>query len=161
LERSVGPGLLKRGYIESWNLMVERKFPANFFASVGYVGTQTIHQFADLDLNSSLPGTGQAGQPFNIAKYGFRTAQTLFWQGFLNANYHSLQTSINRRFSNGLMIKGAYTFSKAINYTDDDGWASLAWNDPSILRRNRAAAGYNTPHIFQLAYVYELPFGKG
>jgi hypothetical protein len=149
---------------------VERKLPANFFGSVGYVGTQTIHQFADRDLNSSLPGTGAAGQPFNNPKYCppastipclGRTASTLFWQGFLNANYHSLQTSINRRFSNGLMIKGAYTFSKAINYTDDDGWASLAWNDPSILRRNRAAAGYNTPHIFQLAYVYELPLGKG
>ena len=160
LERSVGPGLLKRGYIESWNLIVERKLPAKFFGSVGYVGTQTIHQFADVDLNASLPGTGQAGQRFNTPTYG-RTAQTLFWQGFLNANYHSLQTSINRQFSNGLMVKGAYTFSKAINYTDDDGWASLAWNDPSILRRNRAAAGYNTPHIFQLAYVYELPLGKG
>ena len=159
LERSVGPGLLKRGYIESWNLIVERKLPANFFGSVGYVGTQTIHQFADVDLNASLPGTGQAGQPFNTAKYGFRTAPTLFWQGFLNANYHSLQTSIDRRFSS-LMIKGAYTFSKAINYTDDDGWAGLAWNDPSILRRNRAAAGYNTPHIFQLAYVWsaKTPF---
>jgi hypothetical protein len=161
IERSVGPGLLKRGYIESWNLIVERKLPASFFGSVGYVGTQTIHQFADRDLNASLPGTGQAGQPFNTLKYGFRTAPTLFWQGFLNANYNSLQTSINRRFSSGLMVKGAYTFSKAINYTDDDGWAGLAWNDPTILRRNRAAAGYNVPHIFQLAYVYELPFGKG
>jgi len=161
LERSVGPGLLKRGYIESWNLIVERKLPAKFFGSVGYVGTQTIHQFADRDLNSSLPGTGQPGQQFNNATFGNRTAQTLFWQGFLNANYHSLQTSLNRQFSNGLMVKGAYTFSKAINYTDDDGWAGLAWNDPSILRRNRAAAGYNIPHIFQLAYVYELPFGKG
>src|SRR5437667_4981489 len=56
LERSVGPGLLKRGYIESWNLVVERKLPANFFFSVGYVGTQTVHQFGDLDLNASLPG---------------------------------------------------------------------------------------------------------
>jgi len=161
LERSVGPGLLKRGYIESWNLVLERKLPANFFFSLGYVGTQTVHQFADIDLNASLPGTGQAGQPFNTAKYGFRTAQTLFWQGFLNANYHSLQATINRQFSKGLMVKSAYTYSKAIDYTDDDGWASLAWNDPKILRRNRAAAGFNTPHIFQLAYVYELPFGKG
>jgi len=159
LERSVGPGLLKRGYIESWNLIVERKLPGKFFGSVGYVGTQTIHQFADVDLNASPAGTGQNGQRF-FQQFG-RTAQTLFWQGFLNANYHSLQTSINRQFSNGLMVKGAYTFSKAIDYTDDDGWASLAWNDPSLLRRNRAAAGYNTPHIFQLAYVYELPLGKG
>jgi hypothetical protein len=161
LERSVGPGELKRGYIESWNLVVERRLPANFLVSVGYVGTQTVHQFGDLDVNSSLPGTGQAGQPYNTPQFDNRTASTLFWQGFVSANYHALQISINRQFSHGLMVKGAYTYSKAIDWTDDDGWAGLAWNDPSVLRRNRAAAGFNTPQIFQLAYVYELPFGKG
>jgi len=161
LERSVGPGELKRGYIESWNLLVERKLPANFLVSVGYVGTQTVHQFGDLDVNTSLPGTGQAGQPYNKPQFGNRTASTLFWQGFLSANYHALQVSINRQFSHGLLVKGAYTYSRAIDSTDDDGWAGLDWNDPNILRRNRAPAGFNTPQIFQLAYVYELPVGKG
>jgi len=161
LERSVGPGELKRGYIESWNLIVERRLPANFIVSAGYVGTHTVHQFADLDVNSSLPGTGAAGQPYNLPQFGNRTASTLYWQGFLSSNYNALQMSINRQFSRGLMVKGAYTYSKAMDMTDDDGWAGLTWNDPSILRRNRAAAGFNTPQIFQLAYVYELPFGKG
>src|SRR5436190_741786 len=58
LERSVGPGLLKRGYIESWNLIVERKLPANFLVSVGYVGTQTVHQFAVINVNAYVTGTG-------------------------------------------------------------------------------------------------------
>jgi len=35
-------GMLKRGYIQSWNFVVERKLPAELVASVGYVGTQTI-----------------------------------------------------------------------------------------------------------------------
>ena len=161
LERSVGPGELKRGYIESWNLIVERKLPSNFLVSLGYVGTQTVHQFADHNVNASLPGTGAAGQPYNQAQFGNRTAETDFWQGYLSANYHSLQASINRQFSHGLMVKGAYTYSRAIDFTDDDGWASVAWNDPNVFKRNRAPAGFNTPHIFQLAYVYELPVGEG
>ena len=127
--------------------------------SIAYVGTQTVHQFADLNVNASLPGTGAAGQPFNIAPFN-RGADTNYWQGWLNANYHSLQVAANRRFSNGLMIKGAYTYSRAIDWTDDDGWAGLTWNDPNILKRNRAEAGYNIPHIFNVAYVYELPAGK-
>jgi hypothetical protein len=164
LERSVGPGELKRGYIESWNLIVERKLPGSFLASVGYVGTQTVHQFGDLDLNSApadpvTPGPDR--QPYNTPQFGNRTASTLYWQGFLSANYHSLQASLNRQFKNGFMVKGAYTWSRAINMTDDDGWAGLSWNDPSILRRNRAQAGYNTPQIFQMSYIYELPFGSG
>src|SRR6202011_6211791 len=118
LERSVGPGELKRGYIESWNLTVERKLPSNFLVSAAYVGTQTVHQFADLNVNASLPGTGQAGQPFNKPQFGNRTAETDFWQGYLSANYNALQISINRQFSGGLMIKGAYTYSRAIDWTD-------------------------------------------
>jgi hypothetical protein len=167
LERSVGPGELKRGYIESWNLIVERRLPGGFLGSVGYVGTQTVHQFGDLDVNASLPGTGAAGQPYNKPQFGDplspggRTASTLYWQGFLSANYHSLQASLNRQFKNGFMVKGAYTWSKAINMTDDDGWAGLNWNDPSVLRKNRAPAGYDTPQIFQLSYIYELPLGAG
>jgi hypothetical protein len=170
LERSVPPGELKRGYIESWNLIVERRLPGDFLGSVGYVGTQTVHSFGDLDVNASLPGTGQAGQPYNTDKLGgvtlplisqFRTASTLYWQGFLSANYHSLQASVNRQFKNGFMVKGAYTWSRAINYADDDGWQGLSWNDPNVLRKNRAAAGYDTPQIFQMSYIYELPFGRG
>ena len=157
--RSPGPGLLKRGYIESWNFTLERRLPGSFVTSIAYVGTQTVHQFADLNVNASLPGTGAAGQPFNIAPFN-RGADTNYWQGWLNANYHSLQVAANRRFSNGLMIKGAYTYSRAIDWTDDDGWAGLTWNDPNILKRNRAEAGYNIPHIFNVAYVYELPAGK-
>ncbi len=161
LVRSPGPGLLKRGYIESWNLTVERKLPGNFVTSIAYVGTQTVHQFADLNINAGSPGPppGILRQPLN-QRFG-RTTETDYWQGWLSANYHSLQVAINRRFSNGLMIKGAYTYSHAIDWTDDDGWAGLNWNDPNILRRNRAQAGYNIPHIFNIAYVYELPAGKG
>ena len=167
LERSVGPGELKRGYIESWNLIVERRLPGGFLGSVGYVGTQTVHQFGDLDVNASQPGTGAAGQPYNKPQFGDalspngRTASTLYWQGFLSANYHALQASLNRQFKNGFMVKGAYTWSKAINWTDDDGWAGLNWNDPNVLRKNRGPAGYNTPQIFQMSYIYELPLGPG
>jgi hypothetical protein len=45
--------------------------------------------------------------------------------------------------------------------TDDDGWAGVMFNYLLHFRRNRAQAGYNIPHIFQLGYVYELPFGRG
>ena len=68
---------------------------------------------------------------------------------------------MNRSFSQGLMIKGAYTYSKAIDYTDDDGWASVGWNWAPVFQRNRAAAGFDRTHVLQMGWVYELPFGKG
>ena len=150
---------IHRGYIQSWNFTVERKLPFDFVTSVGYVGTATVHQMADLDINAAPPGTGTAGRPYNQL-YG-RTVATNMWDGYLSANYHSLQVAINKQFSKGLLVKGAYTWSKAINMTDDDGWASVNWNYPDTFYRNRAAAGYDRTHIFQLGWVYELPLGPG
>src|SRR5206468_9445646 len=58
--------------------------------------------------------------------------------------------------------KSAYTWSKAINWTDDDGWTgapSFNWGPAQY--RNRAVAGYNRAQMFTLGGVYELPFGPG
>jgi hypothetical protein len=68
---------------------------------------------------------------------------------------------VNRQFGNGLMLKGSYTWSKAMNMTDDDGWAGLTFNYLPHFDRNMALAGYDTPHMFNMGFVYELPAGKG
>jgi hypothetical protein len=157
--RFITDGHLRRGYIQSWNFILERELPKNFVVSAGYVGTATVDAFADWNGNAAAPGTGQAGQPF-FQKFG-RTADTLFWNGFVGANYHSLQVSIKHQMAGGLTLQGAYTYSHAIDYTDDDGWAGLMFNYAPDLGRNRATAGYDITHNFHLGYVYEFPFGKG
>jgi len=156
--RSPYAGEIHRGYIQSWNFTVERKLPLDLVVSAAYVGTQTTHQFADLNINAAAPGAGNAGRPY---AYLGRTADTNMWDGYLSANYHSLQTTINKQFSKGLLVKGAYTWSKAINMTDDDGWAAVGWNWGPVFNRNRALAGYDRNHVFQIGWVYELPFGTG
>jgi Carboxypeptidase regulatory-like domain/TonB dependent receptor-like, beta-barrel len=151
---------LHRGYVQSWNFFVERQLPGQFTTAIGYVGTQTVRSFADLEINAAAPGAGTAGRPLN-ARFG-HSVDTWAWNGYLSANYHSLQVSFNRRTSHGLTFKGAYTYSKAINWTDEDGWTgTIMYNWPGVFSRNRAIAGYDIPHIFQTGFVYELPAGKG
>ena len=157
--RTIAGQGLNRGYVQSWNFIIERRLPASFVTSVGYVGTQTVRSFGDLDVNAAAPDTGSNGRPF-FARFR-RTAETLFWNGFLSAHYHSLQATFQRPLSAGLMLQGNYTWSKAINMTDDDGWAGVMFNYLPHFSRNRAPAGYHIPHIFALGYAYELPFGRG
>ena len=83
------------------------------------------------------------------------------WAGRTKSRYHALQVALNRPFRNGLLLKGAYTLSKAKNETDDDGWAGLTWNYPAKLADNFALAGFDRTHVFQMGFVYELPFGEG
>lgn len=150
---------LHRGYIQSWNFIVEHKLPGELVTSVGYVGTASVNGFAFLDVNASqIPGSGNDGRPL-YQQFG-RTATTRNWDGRTHSTYHSLQTSVNRRLTGGLLIKAAYTWSHAIDMASYSDWTEFNWNAASVFSRNRASSNFNIPHTFQLGYVYELPFGK-
>jgi hypothetical protein len=152
--------LLHRGYIQSWNLIIERKLPWDILGSIGYVGSAQVRGFAFLDINASqIPGSGDEGRPL-FAQFG-RTATTREWDGRTHSIYHSLQTTINRQLSKGLLLKGAYTWSKAIDEASYSDWTEFSWNALSQMYRNRALASFDTPHNFQLGFLYELPFGPG
>jgi hypothetical protein len=158
--RSPWGGMVHRGYIQSWNFTLERQLPFDLLGSVGYVGNHTVHWMADRDINAAAPGTGSKGRPL-FATLG-RSITTNMWDGFGDGNYNGLQTSLNRAFVRGLMIKGSYTWSKAINMTDEDGWAGLRYfNWEPAIRRNRTAAGYDRRHMFTMAFVWSMPVGKG
>ncbi len=157
--RSPNAGLIHRGYTQSWNFTVERRLPQSIIGTIAYVGTGSVHLLADYDINAGSPGGGAASRPY-FQKFGRNTA-TNMWDGYLSSNYHSLQTSLRKSLSKGLMLQGAYTWAKAINMTDDDGWASVGWNWAPVFKRNRAVAGYDRTHVLQMGWVYELPMGKG
>jgi len=150
---------INRSYIQSWNLTYERRLPWDMSLATSYVGTKTSDQLGFQDINAAGVGEGQAGRPLSVA-FG-RTAFTWRFDGWLASNYHSLQVALNKPFSKGLFLKGAYTWSKAMNRANDDGWDNTNWNHPSLLFKNYGPAGYDRTHIFQLGFVADLPFGKG
>jgi hypothetical protein len=112
-------------------------------------------------MNAGLVGGGTASQPLN-QRFG-RVASTNLQNGIANSHYDSLQTSLKKRFSNGLQLQANYTWSKAIGLAglgaDNDG--ALAIHEPNFRRLNRGVLGINIPHNFQFSGGWELPFGKG
>ncbi|MBI2687825.1 MAG: TonB-dependent receptor [Acidobacteria bacterium] len=152
-------GDIKRGGVQSWNFTIERRIGRNLNGSVGYVGTQSSNVLGDRDVNSPAPGAGNNGRPF-YAKFGRNIAINM-WDGWMSSHYHSLQSSLRGNVTKDLFVQGAYTWSKAINMTDEDGWVSTSWNWDPVIKRNRAAAGYDRTQVFQMGYLYQLPVGKG
>ena len=124
---------VSRGRIQSWNVAVERRLPYDLSVDVAYVGT---HGTAASPTWTSTRRRRQAAATTasrSSRSSGVQLALNL-WGPRTKTNYHSLQVAINRPFKNGLLLKGAYTLSRAKNETDDDGWAGLNWNAPSQLR---------------------------
>ena len=127
---------------------------------MGYVGTQTVRSFADLEINAAAPAAALPGVRCSPASDD--SIDTWAWNGYLSANYHALQASFNHRAGHGLLLKGAYTFSKAINFTDEDGWTgTINWNWGPVFYRNRALAGYDIPHSLPDGFVYECRPARG
>jgi hypothetical protein len=55
----------ERGYVQSWNLTVEREMFSGFTGQVGYIGTRQIRMLGYHDLNTGRVGGGAASRPFN------------------------------------------------------------------------------------------------
>jgi len=156
--RTPDPDNVNRGYIQSWNTSVERKLPFDMSVDVAYVGTKTTRGFADVELNVSPPGGGEAGRRF-FAQFR-RTASTTLWGGVTRTMYHSLQVQLIRPFKKGLMVRSSYTLGKNWNMADQDGWVSVLYNAPEVFERNYAPSGRDRRHSFTLASTYLLPFGE-
>jgi hypothetical protein len=72
-----------------------------------------------------------------------------------NYNYNSLQTSLDRRFSRGLLLGVAYTFGKSLGTVDADG--SFHRIDGFDHQANYGPLNIDRRHNFSANFVYELP----
>lgn len=155
------PGKFRRGYIESFNLTVQREFGGGFVLQTGYVGTRSIRQAVTyFEYNAGLiPGAGSAGRPL-FSRYGVNVGRSLFIPMATN-RYDAWQSNLTKRFSKGLFLTASYTWSKAIGINAGNSDSGLRFYVPSQYSKNRALADFDRTHSFVTAASYELPFGKG
>jgi hypothetical protein len=145
-----------RKYIQSWNFIVQRELPHGFVGQAGYVGTRATGQMSNVNINAGPPGGGTAGRLL-YAKFGL-TADINEIMPYKTATYDALQTQLVKRWA-ASQVGLVYTFSKAINYADNDANPRIQWQPAANL--NRGPAQYDRSHNFQTYWVLEAPFGKG
>ena len=141
-------GVRARHAVQQWNVSFERRLPQDIAVEVAYVGTATDGGYADLNHNVGVPGGGGTA-----AKYYASAGTTAIndWGSRTKSRYKGLQIALNRPFKNGLMLKGAYTWSQAKNMADEDGWTALTWNYLPKYDDNFAIAGFDRTHMFRWA----------
>ncbi len=148
------PPSLASPYVQSWNFAMQRSLPSDFTLDLAYVGNRGVNNQSGYNLNASMtPGTGNNGRPLFQAFR--RVADTITPVG-TNTWYHSLQAKFDRRFTRGMMVTTAYTWSKGLNLAEDNGDISL----PISVPLNKGRMQDNRTHTFVQSYIYELPFGK-
>lgn len=171
---SLQAGDFRRGYIESFNVTVQRELPGKFVLQTGYVGTRSIRAGVTYYNGNAatVTGLGVNGRPLRQL-FGVSVDRNFFIP-MGHQRYDGWQTNITRRFGAGLFMTVSHTWSKTIS--DVPGGANnanglgtsggnsdngLAFYVPSQVSKNRALAAFDRTQVFQAAFTYSLPFGKG
>ncbi len=79
------------------------------------------------------------------------------------STYNSLQVELRRRFANGLLVQGNYTWSHAFTNLFTQAQAALNLQ-PHTLRNpgmDKSPSPFDIRHAFKANYIYELPIGPG
>jgi len=163
----------RRGYTHSFNLTIGQEF-AGFVADVGYVGSRSIRPLTNLNINPGPIGGSQNGRLLN-AQFGhistnINPATGKAYRGwpdinsltpFGNSYYDSLQAKVIRKLGGSSFIGLSYTYSKALDFSDNEELNFLLFPYPAYQRLNKGLASYDRPQNIKLYGVYELPFGRG
>jgi len=148
---------IRSPYTERWSLGLQRELPSKLMLDVSYVGTAGHKLFTSSDVNPRLL-SGQRLFP----NYGVRRIRAS--EG--NSIYHGLQMLVDRRFSQGFQITGAYTFSRAMDSSSEVFATNSTPANTSIptlqggLALDRALADHHRAHRFIITYVWDVPGPK-
>jgi hypothetical protein len=176
---------LKTPYTQSWNVGIQRDLGHSMTLEVNYVGSSSHRQIRSVDGNPPQPALVAAAQasgslPTDLSGGALRilpllelpqvTGNTVFEEpveikSIGNATYNGLQNTFRKRFSNGIDFQASYTYSHAIDDSNDPlqapgGDRNIA-RDSFDLHLDRGNSDYDLRHRLIVNALYELPFGKG
>jgi hypothetical protein len=153
----------RSGNVQNWHVTVQHELLSNLLVDVAYVGNRSNNLVILGDLNQARPNAQgenlslQARRPIQ----GYQFIQSAFDGG--EASYDALQVKVERRYSRGLYLLNAFTWSRARD--NASGHLETANGDNSRVNYRDVEAewgisGYNQPLNNTTTVVWELPFGR-
>lgn len=145
-------------FAEQFSTQIQRELSSDFALTIGYIATKGTALFQSVDGNPTIPGSGgtQRVDPTRgVLRLRANTG---------SSTYHSLQTSIEKRFSKGYQFSAHYTWSAFIDDQSEIFNAStageVAVSQDSFNRRGeKGRSTYDRPHRFSINGIWAVPSG--
>ncbi|MEO8362163.1 MAG: hypothetical protein ABI672_19200, partial [Vicinamibacteria bacterium] len=164
----------------AYNIGVQVKLPWETALDVSYVGSVSRNQLQARNLNAvpygaaflpqnqdptltQNPATpGSAALPNDLLRPYQGYGDIRIAENTASSNYNSVQTSLNRRFKDGVLMNVSYTYSKAMGTVSNDNNNGLTAFDTPRIDGNQHQANYgpldfDRPHNFVASFVWEIP----
>jgi hypothetical protein len=166
LSRYIPPNF-KTGYVQQYQVGVQRQLPWGVLADLAYVGNKSTHLQVLADYNQATPciagggvtcGNLQARRPVS----NFAGIEIAYGAG--SANYNSLQFKLEKRATHGLYLLNSFTWGRIFDIssghleTSSGDNSRVNYANPS---QDYGPGGYDQPVADTLSAVYDLPYGHG
>jgi hypothetical protein len=171
----------KTNYALNWNLNIQREITRTLTATIGYVGSHTVHSpFTTDDSNQVLPtrvaGLGDlfpCGAPLvngrcttgggTIIDPNVGQLRPTFYA--VNARYNVLEAQLRKNLSHGLQLQGSYTWSKCYDNSSSgdigDPYQNSLSSLPFFASLDRLAlCDFNITHNFVGNWIWDVPSPK-
>ncbi len=157
------------------DMEVQQELPYQFLADIAYVRTTSSHLIEQQNLNAIPYGATflpQNQDPVKVqqnpgAALGANAKDENFLRPYPgygdiaqvqsagSSNYNSLQIALNRRYARGLFLGVAYTWSKALGVTSNDG--DYVRIDGRTRQFNYGPLAFDRRNTFVTNYIYDFP----
>jgi hypothetical protein len=155
---------------DQFSVQFQRSMFTDFTLSAGYIGTRGTALFQTIDGNpvqsirvASIASNGTYNFAINqrqnadlgVVRTRGNTASSI---------YHSMQVSLEKRYSKNLSLGAHYTWSSYIDTASEvfnpavNGDVAVS-QDSFNRNSDRARSTYDRPHRFSLTHTYEIPYG--
>jgi hypothetical protein len=154
--------------VYNYSLGIQRDIGFQTVVDIAYVGSLGRHLFQRRDLNTVPYGArflpqnqdSTTGRPLpdNFFRPYPGYGSISYQENSSTSNYNSLQVQVNRRFSRSIQFGAAWTWSKAMDYTDSDGGTVALYVPVRVW--NYGKAGYDRTHNLVVNWLWDLPKGS-
>ncbi|MFN0110433.1 MAG: carboxypeptidase regulatory-like domain-containing protein [Blastocatellia bacterium] len=174
------------GSVYQYNFTIERELAKDLVLEVAYVGSQGRHlgrryNINPLVINKALIDFNRLNTQLDyvlpqirrLTQLGVGTTignitfgDIIYQENSGASNYNSGQISLRRRARRGLIMQGAYSFSKSLDSASyvDAGTLGSSFQypqDPDNLQYEYGLSDFDRTHRFTGSLVWDLPFGRG
>ena len=160
------------GYLQSYNLTVERDIGYGTVIEAGFVGSKGTHLGRQFNYNAPRQSisTYTSGVPLAQTRPDPSLGTMAYFLFNSNSIYNAAQVNLRKRGRGGMFYRLGYTFGKAIDENSQisggptGGVVSTANSNvqsPNNFRLDRGRADYDRRHVVTTAFSWQLPVGRG
>ena len=153
---------IRNGYVQQFNVSVQRQLPWQTALQVAYVGTLGRKLSLAVENNPGIynPATPTAAVN-NTRPFDPGVLQSILrFSSQNNSDYNALQVSANHQLSHGLVISSTYTYSKSFDLYSATSLGTSVSN-PFNVNADRGRSDYDRTNVFNASTVWTIPYLRG